>query len=58
MTLLLSNKDIPDRLWYDSKPEILVDVRGDGVDAIIERIDTLARSYPYRDDYTLVARAK
>ncbi|MFL2934161.1 MAG: DUF3750 domain-containing protein [Thalassobaculaceae bacterium] len=46
-------QDIPDRLWYDSKPEILVDVRGDGVDAIIERIDTLARSYPYRDDYTL-----
>ena len=46
-------KDIPDRLWYDSKPEILVDVRGDGVDAIIERIDTLARSYPYRENYTL-----
>ena len=46
-------KDIPDRLWYDSKPEILVDVRGDGVDAIIARIDNLARSYPYKEEYTV-----
>ena len=46
-------KDIPDRLWYDSKPEILADMRGDGVDAIIERIDALARSYPYTENYTL-----
>ena len=46
-------KDIPDRLWYDAEPEILVDLRGDGVDAIIARIDTLARSYPYKEQYTL-----
>ena len=46
-------KDIPDRLWYDAEPEILVDLRGDGVDAIIARIDGLARSYPYKDEYTL-----
>jgi hypothetical protein len=46
-------KDIPDRLWYGSTPEILVDMRGDGVDKIINRIDTLARSYPYKENYTL-----
>jgi hypothetical protein len=46
-------KDIPDRLWYGSTPEILVDMRGDGVDKIIDRIDTLARMYPYKENYTL-----
>ena len=46
-------KDIPDRLWYDAEPEILVDLRGDGVDAIISRIDNLARSYPFKEEYTL-----
>ncbi|MBH67181.1 MAG: hypothetical protein CMM58_02390 [Rhodospirillaceae bacterium] len=46
-------QDIPDRLWYDAIPEVLADIRGDGVDAIIEKIDGAARSYPYSDTYSV-----
>ncbi|MEL0113150.1 MAG: DUF3750 domain-containing protein [Rickettsiales bacterium] len=46
-------RDIPDRLWYDSVPEILTDIRGPGVDAVIAKIDAAARDYPYRDTYTV-----
>jgi hypothetical protein len=45
--------DIPDRLWFDAVPEILTDIRGPGVDAVISKIDAAARSYPYTDIYTL-----
>ena len=46
-------KDIPDRLWYDNQPEVLADLRGPGVDAVIAKVDRAARSYPYSDTYTL-----
>ena len=45
--------DIPDRLWYDAMPELLVDVRGAGVDAVIEEIDIAAKSYPYKNTYSV-----
>ncbi|HER26290.1 MAG TPA: DUF3750 domain-containing protein, partial [Rhodospirillales bacterium] len=32
---------------------ILADLRGAGVDAVIEKIDAAARAYPYRDKYTV-----
>lgn len=44
-------KDIPDRLWYDARPEILTDLRGPGVDAVIAKIERAARAYPYDDTY-------
>ncbi len=50
---LVIERDAPDRLWYDSRPIVLADLRGDGVDAIIEKIDRVARAYPYQDTYTL-----
>lgn len=46
-------KDLPDRLWYDAVPEILADLRGPGVDAVIAKIDRAARAYPYADTYTV-----
>ena len=33
-------RDIPDRLWYDAVPELLVDVRGEGVDELIKKYRT------------------
>ena len=45
--------DIPDRLWYDAMPELLVDIRGAGVDAVIEEIDIAAKSYPYKNTYSV-----
>lgn len=41
----------PDARWFGSAPEILVDRRGPGTDAIIARIDTVARAYPYPNEY-------
>jgi hypothetical protein len=42
-----------DARWFGNAPELLADMRGDGVDAIIKKIDVAARSYPYGDQYTV-----
>jgi hypothetical protein len=42
---------LPDGLWYGAQPRILVDHRGDGVDAMIDRIEAAIKSYPYADTY-------
>jgi uncharacterized protein DUF3750 len=44
---------IPDRRWFGSIPVILADKRGEGVDALIERIDQAVHDYPYARQYTL-----
>lgn len=41
----------PDRRWFGAMPEIIADVRGDGVDDLIRRIDEAARGYPYASVY-------
>jgi len=41
----------PDARWFGSVPELYVDRRGPGVDALIERIDKAARAYPYGAEY-------
>ena len=46
-------RDIPDRLWYDAVPELLVDVRGEGVDELIKKIDKAAKTYPYKNTYSV-----
>lgn len=43
----------PDGRWFGSVPELLADRRGDGVDALIERIDRAARSYPWGNEYRM-----
>lgn len=42
----------PDARWYGNAPELLAERRGEGVAALIERIDHAARAYPYARDYT------
>ena len=42
-----------DGRWYGAAPEILADIRGDGVDEMIERVHAAAESYPYRESYTV-----
>ena len=41
----------PDGRWYGAAPELYADLRGPGVDALIERIDKAARDYPYGSQY-------
>ncbi|MCC7015802.1 MAG: DUF3750 domain-containing protein [Rhodospirillales bacterium] len=42
-----------DQRWFGAAPELLVDLRGPGVDGVIARIDKAARSYPHNGDYGL-----
>lgn len=42
-----------DARWFGNAPELLADLRGDGVGRIIQKVDTAARSYPYPDSYTV-----
>ncbi|MDP1558609.1 MAG: DUF3750 domain-containing protein [Nitrosomonas sp.] len=43
----------PDRRWYGNMPEVLAEKRGEGVDALIARIEDAARDYPYQREYTI-----
>ena len=52
-TSVVIERDIPDRLWYDAMPELLVDLRGPGVDDVIAKIDAAARAYPYGGTYSV-----
>ena len=41
----------PDNYWFGSRPALLVDARGAGVDALIERVHDAVARYPYADTY-------
>jgi len=50
--LVISNRPADGR-WFGNAPEIIADIRGEGVDALIQKIDAVAKAYPYRDTYTV-----
>jgi uncharacterized protein DUF3750 len=43
----------PDARWFGSKPELIAEKRGAGVDGLIARIDRAARAYPWAGEYTM-----
>ncbi len=43
----------PDGLWFGNRPDLLVDLRGDRVEAMIDRIEAAVAAYPYAADYTI-----
>ncbi len=45
------NYAIPDGLWFGAGPRLLVDHRGDGVEAMIDAIEAVIESYPYAREY-------
>ena len=45
------NYALPDGLWYGARPQLLVDQRGEGVDAMIAQIETAIGNYPYAHSY-------
>jgi len=50
-TVVVARNRPADGYWYGNKPELLGDVRGPGVDAIIERIEAAVQAYPYPARY-------
>jgi len=49
-TVRVSNR-VPDTRWYGNAPELLADLRGEGVDEVIARIEDAVDDYPYPGDY-------
>ncbi len=43
----------PDGMWYGNAPEIIFDIRGQGVDEVIARVEQAVAAYPYGDSYTV-----
>lgn len=45
------NRDIPDRYWYGAKPQLLKAHLGARAEALIDAVDAVARSYPWKQTY-------
>jgi Protein of unknown function (DUF3750) len=45
------NRMGPDDHWFGSRPQLLADKRGDGVDTLIGRVETAIAAYPYPASY-------
>lgn len=41
----------PDGYWFGARPELLHDLRGTGVDEVIEKIEGAVKTYPYAGRY-------
>ena len=50
-TALVSSDRPPDAYWYGNRPELLREIRGDGVDDVIRRIEAAVQRYPYPRTY-------
>lgn len=50
-TVVRRNYALPDGLWFGATPRVLVDHRGEGVDAMIDDIEAAIARYPYADEY-------
>jgi len=50
-TAVVARNRPADGYWFGNRPELLADIRGPGVDGIIQRIETAVEAYPYSDTY-------
>lgn len=44
-------KDLPDRYWFGSKPDLILEIKGIKADALIPKIKKAALEYPYNGFY-------
>jgi uncharacterized protein DUF3750 len=45
------NRAGPDNYWFGSRPDLLLDRRGGGVDILIEKVESAVAAYPYPRSY-------
>jgi hypothetical protein len=50
---VLMRHQVPDRHWFGNRPKLYADIRGDGVDQIIDKIEAAVPRYPYGLTYRL-----
>lgn len=53
LSVVVSEVDIPDRIWFDNYPEVLVDIRGQEAEPVIDAVLEAVRTYPHADDYSM-----
>ena len=51
MPAIRVNRTGPDNYWFGSRPELLVNLRGEGVDALISKVEAAIAAYPYPSTY-------
>ena len=44
-------KDLPDRRWFDSVPDVLIEFRGEKASKVIAQVKELIKTYPFKDGY-------
>jgi len=44
---LVSELGQPDAMWFSNRPDLLVDMRGDGVESTIDKVKAAVEVYPY-----------
>lgn len=49
--VVVGHERAPDGYWFGNRPQLLADLRGEGVDAVIDRIDAAVTTYPYPAEY-------
>lgn len=52
-TTVVSRVRPPDGRWFGAEPDLLRDVRGPGVDALIDRLEVAIQNYPYNGQYRI-----
>lgn len=48
-----SSQRVADMYWFGNRPWVLADLRGPGVDAVIDRIEAAVATYDYAGDYRI-----
>jgi len=51
LPVLHIRKDIPDRHWYGERPKLIREMRGPGVDQVIDAINEAVADYPWKHEY-------
>ncbi len=51
--VLRIEQDIPDRYWFGSEPDLILEKRGEGVDELIDKIFEASQRYPWANTYTV-----
>lgn len=49
--VLRVSRDAPDRHWYGSRPVLLKEHRGHGVDELIDAVEAAVEKYPWKAEY-------
>ncbi len=53
LSVVVSERDYPDRYWFGNEPELFVDIRGKDADAIMDKLLKAIASYPHANDYMM-----